>query len=118
LRPADAASQSRADGGEICARDGCGHGAIAIAAAGSVHHPGGLHSGPVMAGVIGTRKFAYDVWGDTVNVAARMEAASAPNRVLASVMTVKALGNDYSFDGPHKIETKGGRVLEAFFVSR
>jgi adenylate cyclase len=71
-----------------------------------------------MAGVIGTRKFAYDVWGDTVNVAARMEAASAPNRVLASVMTVKALGNDYSFDGPHKIETKGGRVLEAFFVSR
>jgi adenylate cyclase len=78
----------------------------------------GLHSGPVMAGVIGTRKFAYDVWGDTVNVAARMEAASAPNRVLASVMTVKALGNDYSFDGPHKIETKGGRVLEAFFVSR
>ena len=33
----------------------------------------GLHSGPVMAGVIGTRKFAYDVWGDTVNIAARME---------------------------------------------
>jgi adenylate cyclase len=78
----------------------------------------GLHSGPVMAGVIGTRKFAYDVWGDTVNVAARMEAASAPNRVLASVTTVKALGNDYSFDGPHKIDNKGGRVLEAFFVSR
>ena len=33
----------------------------------------GLHSGPVMAGVIGTRKFAYDVWGDTVNIAARIE---------------------------------------------
>jgi adenylate cyclase len=78
----------------------------------------GLHSGPVMAGVIGTRRFAYDVWGDTVNIAARMEAASAPNRVLASVTTVKALGNDYSFDGPHKIDNKGGRVLEAFFVSR
>jgi adenylate cyclase len=78
----------------------------------------GLHSGPVMAGVIGTRKFAYDVWGDTVNVAARMEAASAPNRVLASVTTVKALGNDYSFDGPHRIDNKEGRVLEAFFVSR
>ena len=42
----------------------------------------GLHSGPVMAGVIGTRRFAYDVWGDTVNIAARMEAASQPNRVL------------------------------------
>ena len=39
----------------------------------------GLHSGPVMAGVIGTRKFAYDVWGDTVNISARLEAASQPN---------------------------------------
>jgi hypothetical protein len=47
-----------------------------------------------------------------------MEAASAPNRLLASVTTVKALGNDYSFDGPHKIDNKGSRVLEAFFVSR
>jgi adenylate cyclase len=78
----------------------------------------GLHSGPVMAGVIGTRRFAYDVWGDTVNIAARMEAASQPNRVLASAATVKGLGSDYSFDGPHKIENKEGRVLEAFFVSR
>src|SRR6266571_3383643 len=60
----------------------------------------GLHSGPVMAGVIGTRKFAYDVWGDTVSIAARMEAAGAPNRVLASAATVKALGNDYNLDGP------------------
>jgi adenylate cyclase len=77
----------------------------------------GLHSGSVMAGVIGTRKFAYDVWGDTVNIAARMEAASQPNRVLASAATVKALGSDYAFEGPHKIDTKEGRVLEAFFVS-
>jgi CheY-like chemotaxis protein len=78
----------------------------------------GLHSGPVMAGVIGTRKFAYDVWGDTVNIAARMEAASQPNHVLASAATVKALGSEYAFDGPQKIETKEGRVLEAFFVNR
>jgi adenylate cyclase len=78
----------------------------------------GLHSGPVMAGVIGTRKFAYDVWGDTVNIAARMEAASEPNRVLASAATVKALGSDYSLEGPRKVENKEGRVLEAFFVSR
>src|SRR5262249_62414621 len=49
----------------------------------------GLHSGPVMAGVIGTRRFAYDVWGDTVYIAARLEAASQPNRVLASAETVK-----------------------------
>jgi class 3 adenylate cyclase len=78
----------------------------------------GLHSGPVMAGVIGTRKFAYDVWGDTVNIAARIEAASQPNRVLASAATAKALGRDYNCDGPHKIDNKEERVLEAFFVSR
>jgi class 3 adenylate cyclase len=78
----------------------------------------GLHSGPVMAGVIGTRKFAYDVWGDTVNIAARMEAASESNRVLASAATVKALGSAYTFDGPRKIDTKEGRLLEAFFVTR
>ena len=77
----------------------------------------GLHSGPVMAGVIGTRKFAYDVWGDTVNIAARLEAAGQPNRVLASAATVKGLGSDYSFDGPHKIDNKEERVLEAFFLN-
>ena len=77
----------------------------------------GLHSGPVMAGVIGTRKFAYDVWGDTVNIAARLEAASQPNRVLASAATVKGLGSDYSLDGPHKIDNKEDRVLEAFFLN-
>src|SRR5262245_23403812 len=78
----------------------------------------GLHSGPVMAGVIGTRKFTYDVWGDTVNIAARMEAASQPNRVLSSASTAKALGSDFILDGPKKIPTKEERVMEAFFVSR
>ena len=78
----------------------------------------GLHSGPLMAGVIGTRKFAYDVWGDTVNVAARIEAASQPNRVLTSAATAKALGSDFVLEGPQQIITKEERVLETFFVNR
>ena len=78
----------------------------------------GLHSGPVMAGVIGTRKFSYDVWGDAVNIAARLEAASQPNRVLISASTASAVGNDFVLDGPQKIPTKEDRVVEAFFVSR
>jgi adenylate cyclase len=78
----------------------------------------GLHSGPVMAGVIGTRKFVYDVWGDTVNMAARVEAAGQPNRVLVSAATAKILGAEFVLDGPHNIETKEARVLETFFVTR
>ena len=77
----------------------------------------GLHSGPVMAGVIGTRRPVYDVWGDTVNMAARIEAASGPNRVLASATTAGSLGADFVLEGPQTIETKDGRVLEAFFVA-
>jgi class 3 adenylate cyclase len=77
----------------------------------------GVHSGPVMAGVIGTRKFAYDVWGDTVNIASRLEAASQPNRVLVSAATAKQFEQDFKLDGPHQIETKEQRAVEAFFVS-
>jgi len=78
----------------------------------------GLHSGPVMAGVIGTRKFVYDVWGDTVNIAARLEAASQPNRTLVSAATAQLLGGDFKLDGPHKIDNKEQRVLEGFFVTQ
>ena len=78
----------------------------------------GPHSGPLMAGVIGTHKFAYDIWGDTVNIAARLEVASQPNRVLVSATTAKVLGSDFVLDGPQKIATKEERLLEAFFVAR
>ena len=78
----------------------------------------GVHSGPIMAGVIGTRKFAYDVWGDTVNIASRIEAASEPNRVLVSAVTAKHLDKDFKLDGPHKIETKEQRIIDTFFITR
>ena len=78
----------------------------------------GVHTGPVMAGVIGTHRFAYDVWGDTVNVASRVESASKAGRVLVSSTTAEAAGGDYQFDGPHKIETKEQRIIETFFASR
>jgi adenylate cyclase len=78
----------------------------------------GVHSGPIMAGVIGTRKFAYDVWGDTVNIASRIEAAGQPNRVLVSATTAKHLDRGFKLDGPHTIETKEHRIVETFFISR
>ena len=78
----------------------------------------GVHTGPVMAGVIGTRRLAYDVWGDTVNMAARVEGASKAGCVLVSSTTAEAAGSEYQFNGPHKIETKEQRIIEGFFVSR
>jgi Adenylate and Guanylate cyclase catalytic domain len=53
--------------------------------------------------------FAYDVWGDTVNIASRIEAASEPNRVLVSAVTAKHLDKDFKLDGPHKISVARSR---------
>jgi class 3 adenylate cyclase len=78
----------------------------------------GVHSGPVMAGVIGTRRFVYDVWGDTVTIAARLEAASAANRVLVSASTAELLGDEFVLEGPRAVDNKEQRLLHAYFVSR
>ena len=51
-------------------------------------------------------KFLYDVWGDTVNIASRIESGGQPNRVLISAVTAKGLEKDFKLDGPHQIETK------------
>jgi class 3 adenylate cyclase len=68
----------------------------------------GLHVGPVVAGVIGTRKFSYDLWGDTVNVAARLESSGVPGTIHASEETKNALGSpDYL-----AAESRGETVLK------
>jgi adenylate cyclase len=67
----------------------------------------GMHAGPVTAGVIGQAKFAFDVWGDTVNTASRMEAVGAANRITVSDEVREALGDAYAFSGPELVEVKG-----------
>jgi len=76
----------------------------------------GLHSGPVMAGIIGTHRFAYDVWGDTVNLASRVENASEANRVLISATTAALLGPDFRLGPAREVLTKEQRTIECFFV--
>ena len=79
----------------------------------------GIHSGPAVAGVIGTTKFAYDVWGDTVNVAARLEATSEPNRIHVSDAVAALLGDRYRLAPRGPVELKGkGPVETSYLVGR
>ena len=76
----------------------------------------GLHSGPAIAGVIGTTKFAYDVWGDTVNVAARLEAASEPNRIQVSGTMAAQLEDRFRMEPRGAIDLKGKGLVETCFL--
>jgi class 3 adenylate cyclase len=79
----------------------------------------GIASGPAVAAVIGRRKFAYDVWADTVNLASRLEAIGEPGRIQVSDATYELLRDRFDFDDPRVIDLKGrGPTPARFLVSR
>src|SRR5262249_17240485 len=77
----------------------------------------GLHAGPAVAGVIGTRKFVYDVWGDTVNVASRLETTSLPNRIHVSQAVASALGTGFEIEPRGTVALKGKGEIATFFLN-
>jgi class 3 adenylate cyclase len=66
----------------------------------------GLNSGPVVAGVVGTKKFAYDIWGNTVNIAARMESGSVPGRINVSEPIYEELKEEFPFTYRGELKVK------------
>jgi adenylate cyclase len=76
----------------------------------------GIASGPVLAGVIGAKRLIYDVWGDTVNLASRLEGHSQPNRVLVSQLSQERLCGRYLLEPHGVIEVKGYGAVQTWFL--
>ena len=78
----------------------------------------GIHTGPVVAGVVGVNKFAYDIWGDTVNIASRVENEGIPGKVNISESTYHLVKDQFECSYRGKVEAKNKGLLDMYFVER
>lgn len=77
----------------------------------------GIHSGPVIAGMVGTRKFQYDIWGDTVNIASRMETNSEPGRINISESTYLAIKDEFDCTYRGEVDVKNLGALKMYYLN-
>ena len=78
----------------------------------------GINTGPVVAGVVGTQKFAYDIWGDTVNVAARMETNSETGRINVSENTYELIKDEFECEYRGKMKVKNKGMMKMYYVNK
>jgi len=76
----------------------------------------GIHSGPIVAGIVGIKKFAYDIWGDTVNIASRMETSGEEGKVNISGATYQLVKDKFNCTHRGKIEAKNKGTIDMYFV--
>jgi class 3 adenylate cyclase len=89
----------------------------------STEHPNwnvriGINSGPVVAGVVGVKKFAYDIWGQTVNFAARFQSSGSPNRINMSARTHELVSDFIECEARGRVRIKEGRQIEMYFANQ
>jgi class 3 adenylate cyclase len=77
----------------------------------------GIHTGPVIGGVVGSRSWSYDYWGDTVNIASRIEKACTPGTVLVSEATYWRARDGFAFDAVGPVDLKGRGAMECFALA-
>jgi class 3 adenylate cyclase len=77
----------------------------------------GIHTGPVVAGVVGIKKFAYDIWGDTVNIASRLESNSEPGKINISENTYHLIKDSFDCEYRGEIQAKNKGMMKMYYVN-
>jgi adenylate cyclase len=83
-----------------------------------IHFRIGINSGPVIGGVIGRRKFVYDIWGDAVNIASRMESQGVPGKIQITQATYELVKDAFVCERLGSIQVKGRGEMEIYYLVR